>query len=199
MAYKKIKMMNQQLLPAKTFASAKAWQTWLARNYNKSNGLWLMFAKKNTDKPTVTYAEALDIALCYGWIDGQKNSYDEQYWLQKFVPRQVNSIWSKRNIEHTKRLIKEGRMQPHGLKVIEAAKANGAWEKAYDAQGTMTIPEDFLKALRRNKKAMAFYKTLNRTNLFSIAFRLQTAKKEETKQKRIKTIIEMLEREEKFH
>ena len=192
-------MATQQSLPTKKFASAKAWETWLAKNYNKSNGVWLMFSKKNADKPTVTYAEALDVTLCYGWIDGQKNSYDEQYWMQKFVPRQAKSIWSKKNIEHTERLIKEGRMQPAGLKAIEAAKANGTWKKAYDAQSEMMIPEDFLKALRKNKKANAFFKTLNRTNLFSIAFRLQTAKKEETRQKRITKIIDMLEREEKFH
>jgi len=192
-------MAKQLSLPAKTFASSKSWQTWLARNYEKSTGVWLMLAKKNAEKPTVTYAEALDVALCYGWIDGQKNSYDEQYWLQKFGPRKAKSIWSKKNIEHTQRLIKEGKMQPTGLKAIDVAKANGSWEKAYDAQSTMIIPEDFLKALRGNKKANAFFKTLNRTNLFSIAFRLQTAKKEETKQKRIITIIEMLEKEEKFH
>ena len=158
-----------------------------------------MFAKKHAHKPTVSYAEALDVALCYGWIDGQKNAYDEQYWLQKFGPRKEKSIWSKRNIDHTERLIKEGRMQPAGLKAIEIAKLNGSWEKAYDAQSNMIIPDDFLKALQKNKKANAFFKTLNRTNLFSIAFRLQTAKKEETKQKRIKSIIEMLERGEKFH
>ena len=192
-------MATQQSLPTKKFASAKAWETWLAKNYNKSNGVWLMFAKKNAEKPTVTYAEALDVALCYGWIDGQKNSYDEQYWMQKFVPRRAKSIWSKKNIEHTERLIKEGRRQPAGLKAIEVAKANGSWKKAYDAQSEMMIPEDFLKALRKNKKANAFFKTLNRTNLFSIAFRLQTAKKEETRQKRITKIIDMLEREEKFH
>ena len=190
---------TQQSLATKKFASLKAWQTWLAKNYNKSNGVSLMLAKKNADKPTVTYAEALDAALCYGWIDGQKNPYDEQYWLQKFGPRQAKSIWSKKNIEHTERLIKEGKMQPAGLKAIEAAKANGSWQKAYDAQSTMIIPEDFLKALGKNQKAAAFYKTLNRTNLFSIAFRLQTAKKEETRLKRIKNIIEMLEREQKFH
>lgn len=192
-------MTTKQSLPTKTFASAKAWQTWLAKNYDKSNGVWLMFAKKNADKPTVNYTEALEVALCYGWIDGQGNSYDEQYWLQKFVPRQAKSIWSKKNIERTERLIKEGKMQSAGLKAIEEAKTNGTWEKAYDAQSRMTIPEDFLKALGRNKKANAFFKTLNRTNLFSIAFRLQTAKKEETRQKRIIKIIAMLEKEEKFH
>jgi len=192
-------MATQQLLPTKKFASEKAWQTWLTNNHDKSNGVLLVFAKKNANNQTVSYAEALNVALCYGWIDGQKKSYDEQYWIQKFVPRQAKSIWSKKNIEHTERLIKEGKMQPAGLKAIEAAKANGTWEKAYDAQSKMTVPEDFLKALQKNKKANAFFKTLNRTNLFSIAFRLQTAKKEETRQKRIAKIIEMLEREEKFH
>jgi uncharacterized protein YdeI (YjbR/CyaY-like superfamily) len=181
-------MPAQQSLSTKTFASAKTWQTWLAKNHDRSNGIWMM-----------NYAEALDEALCYGWIDGQKQGYDEQYWLQKFVPRKANSIWSKKNIEHTKRLMNEGRMQPAGLEAIETAKANGRWKTAYDAQSTMTLPEEFLKALHKNKKAAAFFKTLNRTNLFSIAFRLQTAKKEETKQKRIINIIAMLEREEKFH
>ncbi len=192
-------MGKQQSILPKEFATAKAWQTWLAKNHETSNGVWLMLAKKHAGKPTVNYAEALDAALCYGWIDGQKKPYDEQYWLQKFTPRKAKSIWSKRNIEHTQRLIKEGSMQPAGLKAIEAAKANGNWKAAYDAQSQMTIPGDFLKALYKNKKATAFFKTLNRTNLFSIAFRLQTAKKEETKQKRTTKIIEMLEREEEFH
>src|SRR5215831_1612109 len=142
--------MREQNAPVtKSFASVKAWQTWLAKNHNASTGVWLEFAKKNADKPTVTYAEALEIALCYGWIDGQKKGHDEQYWLQKFGPRKANSIWSRKNIEHTQRLIQEGKMQPSGLKAIEAAKANGCWEKAYDAQSSMTIPEDFLQALRK--------------------------------------------------
>jgi uncharacterized protein YdeI (YjbR/CyaY-like superfamily) len=192
-------MSKQQSQPTKKFESEKAWQTWLANNHDKSNGVWLMFAKKNADQQTVTYAEALYVALCYGWIDGQKKSHDEPYWMQKFVPRQAKSVWSKKNIEHTERLIKEGKMQPAGLKAIETAKANGTWEKAYDAQSKMTVPEDFLKALQQNKKANAFFKTLNRTNLFSIVFRLQTAKKEETRQKRITKIIEMLDKEKKFH
>ena len=190
---------NKKDAPSKSFASASAWEKWLAANHAESDGIWLRIFNKESGEKTVTYAEALDEALCYGWIDGQKKSHDEQYWMQKFVPRQAKSIWSKKNIEHTQRLIKEGKMQPAGLKAIEAAKANGTWEKAYDAQSKMTIPEDFLKALQKNKKANAFFKTLNRTNLFSIAFRLQTTKKEETRQKRIAKIIEMLEREEKFH
>ena len=192
-------MTKLNTIPTIEFKTAKTFETWLAKNHDKSNGLWLKISKKDSGKKTISYAEALDVALCYGWIDGQKQACDEESWLQKFCPRTAKSIWSKKNIEHTERLIKEGEMQPAGLKAIEAAKANGTWEKAYDAQSKMTIPEDFLKALRKNKKANAFFKTLNRTNLFSIAFRLQTAKKEETRQKRIAKIIGMLEREEKFH
>lgn len=146
-------------LPEKKFLSAKAWQTWLAKNHDKSKGIRMMFAKKNADKLTVTYAEALDVALCYGWIDGQKNAYDEQYWLQRFGPRKENSIWSKKNIEHTERLIAEGRMQPAGMKAIEVAKANSSWEKAYDAQSKMMIPDDFLKALQKIKKQIPSLKS----------------------------------------
>ncbi len=188
---------SQHSLPIKKFATQKSWHTWLSKNHSKSNGIWMTFAKKTAARKTVNYAEALDEALCYGWIDGQANPYDEQYWLQKFTPRKAKSIWSKRNIEYTERLINEGRMQPAGLQAIETAKANGLWEKAYDRQRDMVIPEDFLKTLSKNKKAKAFFKTLNRTNLFSIAFCLQTAKKEETRLKRMSNIIAMLEREKK--
>jgi uncharacterized protein YdeI (YjbR/CyaY-like superfamily) len=139
------------------------------------------------------------VALCYGWIDGQKKAYDEQAWLQKFCPRGAKSIWSKVNTGHVERLINEGRMRPAGLKTVEKAKADGSWEKAYDSPGKLTIPEDFLKELSKNKKAEAFFMGLNKTNLFSIGFRLQTAKKQETREKRMKEIIEMLEKGEKFH
>lgn len=190
---------KQAELPTKKFSSIRTWNNWLQKNHEVSTGIWMMIAKKDAGVQTVTYAEALDEALCYGWIDGQKNPYDEKFWLQRFTPRSPKSIWSKKNIEHIDRLKAEGRMKAPGLAAIEAAKANGNWNVAYDAQSTMTIPEDFLKVLKKNKAAADFYKTLNRTNLFSIAFRLQTAKKEETRQKRINTIIEMLSRGEKFH
>ncbi len=156
-------MDKPESLSQEAFGSAKSWQGWLAKHYKTSNGVWLLIAKKNAEEPTVTYAEALDVALCYGWIDGQKKPYDEQFWLQKFGPRKAKSIWSKKNIEHTERLIKEGKMKAAGLKAIEAAKANGSWQSAYDMQSNMTIPEDFLKTLHKNKKAIAFYKTLNHT------------------------------------
>jgi uncharacterized protein YdeI (YjbR/CyaY-like superfamily) len=185
--------------PVLEFKTAKAFETWLMKNHDKSNGLWLKLFRKDSEQKSISYAEALDIALCYGWIDGQKQAHDEQAWLQRFCPRGAKSIWSKKNTEHIERLINEGRMKPAGLEAVEKAKADGRWEKAYDSPSKMTIPEDFLKELSKNKKAEAMFKGLNKTNLFSIGFRLQTAKKQETKEKRIKEIIEMLAKGEKFH
>jgi uncharacterized protein YdeI (YjbR/CyaY-like superfamily) len=192
-------MTKLKSLPIKEFKTAKTFETWLKKNHDRSKGLWLKIFKKDSGKKTITYAEALDVALCYGWIDGQKQAHDEQAWLQKFGPRSEKSIWSKINTTHVKRLIREGRMRPAGLKAVEKARADGRWEKAYDSPSKMTIPEDFLKAISKNKKAEAFFKGLNKTNLFSIGFRLQTAKKQETREKRTKEIIEMLARGEKFH
>jgi len=186
-------------LPIMEFKTVEAFETWLIKNHGNSNGLWIKIFKKNSGKKTITYAEALDVALCYGWIDGQKQAHDEQAWLQKFCPRSAKRIWSKINIGHVERLIKEGRMRPPGLKAVEKAKANGSWEKAYDSPSKMTIPDDFLKELSKNKKAEANFRHLNKTNLFSIGFRLQTAKKQETREKRMKEIIEMLAKGEKFH
>jgi uncharacterized protein YdeI (YjbR/CyaY-like superfamily) len=192
-------MTTANTIPTIEFKTAKAFETWLAKNHDHSKGIWLKLYKKDSGKKTISYAEALDVALCYGWIDGQKQAYDEQAWLQKFCPRKAKSIWSKINTGHVERLIKEGRMRPAGLEVVEKAKADGSWEKAYDSPSKITIPEDFLKELSKNKKAEAFFKGLNKTNLFSIGFRLQTAKKQETREKRMKEIIKMLAKGEKFH
>lgn len=191
-------MTKADTIPTMEFKTAKTFETWLAKNHDKSSGLWIKIFKKDSGKKTINYAEALDIALCYGWIDGQKQTYDEHAWLQKFCPRRAKSIWSKINIGHIERLINEGRMRTAGLKAVEKAKEDGSWEKAYDSSSTMTIPEDFLKALSKNKKAAAFFKGLNKTNLFSIGFRLHTAKKQETRDRRMKEIIEMLARGEKL-
>ena len=185
--------------PIIEFKTAKTFETWLAKNHENSNGIWVKIFKKDSGQKTISYAEALDIALCYGWIDSKKQSYDEQAWLQKFSPRKAKSIWSKINTRHVERLIKEGRMKPAGLKAIERAKIDGTWEKAYDSPSKITIPEDFLKELGKNKKAHAYFQGLNKTNLFSIGFRLQTAKKQETREKRMKSILEMLAKGEKFH
>jgi uncharacterized protein YdeI (YjbR/CyaY-like superfamily) len=148
---------------------------------------------------TVTYAEALDQALCYGWIDGQKQAHDRQSWLQKFTPRLPNSGWSKNNTKHAERLIKSAAMTAAGLKEVEAAKADGRWQAAYDSFGSGAVPDDFLKELAHNKKASAFFATLNKTNLYSIVYRLQTAGQPQTRAKRMQAIIAKLARGEKFH
>jgi uncharacterized protein YdeI (YjbR/CyaY-like superfamily) len=192
-------MTELNTIPIIEFKKAESFETWLQKNHDNSNGLWLKIFKKDSGEKTISYAEALDIALCYGWIDGQKQAFNEQAWLQKFCPRRAKSIWSKVNIGHVERLINDLRMKPAGLKAVEKAKADGSWEKAYDSPSKMTIPEDFLKELSKNKKAEAVFKGLNKTNLFSIGFRLQTAKKQETREKRMKEIIEMLAKGEKFH
>jgi uncharacterized protein YdeI (YjbR/CyaY-like superfamily) len=181
------------------FVSSRAMRAWLAQNHDRSEGIWLRIYKKSAGMATVTYAEALDQALCHGWIDGQKRPYDTESWLQKFTPRRAKSGWSKTNTTHAERLIKSGEMTPAGLKEVEAAKSDGRWKAAYDAFGSATMPDDFLKELARNKQAKAFFATLNKTNLYSIAYRLQTAKKPETRGKRMQAIIEKLARGEKFH
>lgn len=186
-------------LPILTFSSPDDFTSWLAEHHKASPGIWMRLFKIKSGVPTITYAEALDVALCYGWIDGQKKSYDTESWLQKFTPRRRKSIWSQRNREHVERLQKSGLMQPAGIQEVEAAKADGRWEQAYESAGNMTVPADFLKELAKDKKAEAFFKTLNKTNLYSIVWRLQTAKKPETRNKRMKAILEMLKKGEKFH
>ncbi len=192
-------MAKTDTLPTLAFKTIKSFETWIAKNHSTSAGLWIKHFKKDSGEKSVTYAEALEVALCYGWIDAQKLGFDEKAWLQKFCPRRPKSIWSKVNIAHVERLSKEGRMKAPGLAAVEKAKADGRWEQAYDSPSKMTIPEEFLKQLSKNKKAETFFKTLNKSNLFAIGFRLQTAKKPETKEKRAKQIIEMLAKGEKFH
>jgi uncharacterized protein YdeI (YjbR/CyaY-like superfamily) len=186
-------------LPILTFTSSEDFTSWLAKHHKVSSGIWIRLFKIKSGVPTITYAEALDVALCYGWIDGQKKAYDTESWLQKFTPRRRKSIWSKRNREHVERLDKSGMMKAAGIKEVEAAKADGRWEQAYESSGNMTVPPDFLNELAKNKKAEAFFKTLNKTNIYSIVWRLQTAKKSETRNKRMKAILEMLKKGEKFH
>ena len=186
-------------IPILPVASQKKWADWLAKRHDKSTGVWLKIAKKDSGIASVTYDEALESALCYGWIDGQKKGFDDKYWLQKFTPRGPKSIWSKINTEKVERLIKSGDMQPAGLKVIEAAKNDGRWDAAYFSQKNISIPEDFQAALDKNKKAKAFFATLKSAERYSFLFRIQTAKKAETRAKRIQQFIDMLEKNEKFH
>ena len=182
-----------------TYETAADFRAWLAANHARSDGIWLRIFKKGSGLPSVTYAEALDQAICFGWIDGQKKPMDERSWLQRFTPRRARSGWSKINTQHAERLIGSGEMAAAGLKEIEAAKADGRWKAAYDSFGQAKAPDDFLKELARNKKAQTFFETLNKTNLYSIVYRLQTAKKPETRERRMRAIIAMLERGEKFH
>lgn len=169
------------------------------KNHESQIGIWLRIYKKDSGVKTVTYAEALDEALCFGWIDGIKKSYDDKSWIQKFTPRRAKSMWSARNKEHIARLIKEKRIQPAGLKEVEAAKKDGRWDAAYDSPKNMEVPTDFLKELKKDKKAFEFYKTLNKVNLYAIAWRLQTAKKPETREKRMKILLDMMKKNKKIH
>jgi uncharacterized protein YdeI (YjbR/CyaY-like superfamily) len=191
--------MKSTELPLLSFPSKKKWADWLAKQHIKSAGVWLKLAKKGSGIPSITYEEALDVALCYGWIDGQKKGFDDKYWLQKFTPRGPKSIWSKINTEKAERLIASGEMQPAGLKAIEAAKADGRWEAAYQGQKTISVPEDFQVALDQNKKAKAFFATLKSANRYAILFRIHHAKKPETRAKSIQRFVQMLERGETIH
>jgi len=186
-------------LPLLPFENKKIWITWLAKQHDQSAGVWLKLAKKDSGVPSITYEEALDVALCYGWIDGQKKGFDDKYWLQKFTPRGRRSIWSKINTEKAERLIARGEMKPAGLKVIDAAKQDGRWDAAYASQKNISLPDDFQTALEKNKKAKAFFATLKSSQRYSFLFRIHTAKKAETRAKRIQQFIEMLEKGETIH
>ena len=184
--------------PTLPFETKKKWADWLIKQYDKSSGVWLKLAKKDSGIPSVTYEEALDVALCYGWIDGQKKGFDDKYWLQKFTPRGPKSIWSKINTEKVERLIASGEMKPAGLKAVEAAKNDGRWEAAYASQKNITMPEDFQAALEQNEKANAAFAKLKSAERYSFLFRIHHAKKPETRAKRIQKFIEMLEKGEKI-
>jgi uncharacterized protein YdeI (YjbR/CyaY-like superfamily) len=181
---------DYEIMPCKDAAS---WRRWLAEHHANVDGVWLRIYKKASGMPTVTYAEALDDALCYGWIDGQKKSYDELSFLQKFTPRRSRSLWSKRNIEHIDRLNAAGLMTPAGLLEVERAQADGRWAAAYDAPSVMQVPEYFLEELRKHPKAEAFFNGLNKTHKYAFAWRLQTAKTDATRKRRTETFIAMLE------
>ncbi len=187
---------NQSIL---SFATQEQWNDWLDINHLHASGVWIRFFKKNSHVVSLTYAEALDVALCYGWIDSQVKKYDQQSYIQRFTPRKSKSIWSKINTAHIERLIKEGKMQPAGLKLVEAAKKEGRWQIAYDSPKNSSPPKDFLEALEKNKKAKLYFASLNKANIYAITWRLQTAKKPETRAKRMSKILEMLARNEKFH
>jgi uncharacterized protein YdeI (YjbR/CyaY-like superfamily) len=185
--------------PVKEFRTPAAWAKWLTSHHGDEDGVWLKFAKKGTGVTTVTYAEALEVALCWGWIDAQVKRFDETYYLQRFVPRRKRSRWSKINRESAERLIREKKMQPPGLAQVEAAKADGRWDAAYEGAATATVPDDLERALARNKKAREFFATLSSQNRYAILFRIQDAKRPETRARRIAQFVEMLARGETLH
>ena len=186
-----------------TFTTTREFEKWLKAHHAKVPGVWVRFLKKahkeTSGEKSVTYAETLDVALCYGWIDSQSNKLDDKSYVQKFTPRGAKSVWSKRNRQHIARLIKEKRMTLAGLAHVAAAKKDGRWAGAYDGSSTMKIPVDFLRELGKNKKAKAFFDTLNKANLYAIGYRLQTAKKPETRERRKAAILAQLEAGKKFH
>jgi uncharacterized protein YdeI (YjbR/CyaY-like superfamily) len=186
-------------LPTLAFESAEAWERWLAENHEAVPGVWLKLAKKGSGIPSVTFAEALDGALCYGWIDGQSASVDEEFYRQRFVPRRPRSTWSKRNRENVARLTLAGRMQPAGLRQVELAKADGRWEAAYDPPSTATVPDDLRAALDRNPAAAEFFASLDAQNRYAILHRIQIARKPETRARRIETFVAMLGEEKKLY
>jgi uncharacterized protein YdeI (YjbR/CyaY-like superfamily) len=182
-----------------SFKSPSLFRKWLVRNHKNKNGFWLRIYKKDSGEKTVSYQEALEEALCFGWIDGLKKSYHEKSWIQKFTPRRAKSIWSKRNTKLIEMLVKENRMHPSGLVQVEEAKKDGRWAKAYDSPKDMKVPDDFLSEIKKLKKAYDFFMTLNKANLYAIAWRLHTTKNNETRKRRMTAIIDMLKKGEKFH
>lgn len=185
--------------PTLTFADSSDWARWLAANHASSKGVWLALAKKGAAHTTVTYAEALDEALAWGWIDGQKRPQDESVWLQRFTPRKARSPWSKINRDKVAVLTKAGRMQAPGIAEVERARKDGRWEAAYDSAKTSTVPEDLAAALAANPKAQSFFATVDAANRYAVLHRVQTAKKAETRAKRIADFVAMLARGETLH
>jgi uncharacterized protein YdeI (YjbR/CyaY-like superfamily) len=183
----------------RAFANDKAFEKWLSANHDKANEVYLRIYKKGSGVPSVTHKEALDVALCWGWIDAIRKAYDEQSFLQRFTVRGKKSIWSQINRDHVARLIEQKRMTPHGLRHVEAAKADGRWDAAYAAASKMTVPDDLLAAIAASPKAKKTYDTLDKTNLFALAFRVGNLKTAEGRVKRIASFVAMLERGEAPH
>jgi uncharacterized protein YdeI (YjbR/CyaY-like superfamily) len=174
------------------FDSIEAWHDWLSRRDMTSDGVWLKIAKKDSGIATVSYSEALDVALCHGWIDGQKKKFDDEYWLQRFTPRRPRSKWSKINCDKATELIEQGRMEAAGLAEVERAKADGRWDAAYDSPSTATIPDDLQRELDKNKAARESFEALSKSSRYSVIYRVQDAKRPETRARRIAQFVEML-------
>ncbi len=186
-------------LDAVLFPSATDWHDWLEAEHARSDGVWLKLAKKDAPEPTTSYAEALDVALCFGWIDAQKRGLDDEYWLQRFTPRRLRSNWSKINTEKAEALIMTGRMRPAGLREVEKAKSDGRWDAAYAGQRSITVPDDLARALAVNPAASAFFDTLSSINRYAILYRISTVKRPATRAKKIAQYVQMLAEHKTIH
>jgi uncharacterized protein YdeI (YjbR/CyaY-like superfamily) len=187
--------MTSKELPILPFISTVVFERWLLKHHDEA-GIWIKMAKKASGIPSINHDQALDVALCHGWIDGQRKGFDDTYFLQKFTPRRPKSLWSKRNVAKIAVLIATGKIQPSGQAEVEAARKDGRWQAAYDSSKDMTFPDDFHKALIKNKPALDFFTTLNKSNIYAISFRLATAKTPETRKRRFDALLAMLERGE---
>jgi uncharacterized protein YdeI (YjbR/CyaY-like superfamily) len=185
--------------PIRLFAKQREWAAWLEKNHRTAEGLWLRLAKKGSGLRSLTYAEALETALCYGWIDGQKLAESEEAWLQRFLPRSARSIWSKINREKAAALIASGRMKSAGLTAVDAAKKDGRWEAAYDSPKGAKVPQDFQAALDASPRAREFFESIDGSNRYAVLFRIQTVKRAETRSRKIAEFVKMLERRETIH
>jgi uncharacterized protein YdeI (YjbR/CyaY-like superfamily) len=192
-------MSPSKTIPVKRFVSREAWEAWLSKNHDKSPGIWLELAKKESGLKSVSRPDALEVALCFGWIDGQAASVDEKRWRQRFTPRRPRSKWSVINCASVERLHAEGRLAPAGVRAMEAAKRDGRWEAAYASPSSIAVPEDLTCALRDNPRAARAFAELNSQNRYAILYRLQDAKRAETRQRRLTTFIRMLEAGETLH
>ena len=190
--------MTHKDLPIVSFTTADEFYTWLSKHHDTEKGFWLRYYKKGSGKPTIVHTDAVDVALCWGWIDGLINAFDANSYLVRFTPRRPKSIWSKINVEKVARLIAEKRMQPQGLVHVEAAKKDGRWDAAYAPPSSMQVPDEFITLVKTDATAWKFYQTLSKANLFAIGFRLTTAKTAETKQRRMQKLFEQLKSEQEI-
>ena len=186
-------------VPVVSFSSAQLWEAWLADQHESAAGVWLKIAKKDSGTPTVSYAEAVEVALCFGWIDGVKRAVDDKHWVQRFTPRRARSKWSRINRDKAEALIATDRMRPAGLREVERAKADGRWDAAYASQRTITVPPDLDQALAGNDAARAFFATLNSANRYAILYRIHEAKRPETRARRIAGYVAMLAEHKTIH
>jgi uncharacterized protein YdeI (YjbR/CyaY-like superfamily) len=191
--------MPSDQLPVLCFGSVDDWDAWLAEHAGTAAGLWLKIPKKGSGATGIGYSDALDVALCHGWIDGQKGSHDDGYWLQRFTPRKPGSRWSRINTERAEALTAAGRMRPAGLREVELARADGRWEQAYESQSRVTVPADLARALAANERARAFFATLDSANRYAILYRIGAAKRPETRARRVATFVAMLSEHKKIY